>query len=176
MSLNLYTSLLKFNTKDIQFNNSIKNKIIKDDSSLFTGITIKRGAISLTNLCMEFFIHEPMWMNYNCVVGEILKHKCIFQADGNIPTVNVLRTVEDAILDHYCISHHNSYYEKTYSLKTGLDKHLCNFKFYKLESTSKIVNKKITTYPPGINNFILKITGVWENRGKLGLNYTICMV
>jgi len=181
MSLNLCKRLTEFNINEVEFNQSIKNKIIKGDHSIFTGVSLKYDTISLNNICLYFSIYQPNILTYDSCDLEHGKYKCIFNEVKNYNTIKILRKLEDKILNKYCILNNKYDYEKVFMLKNYTNNSSCWFKFYKNENlNNNIINnfsyKKLQSYNNDSYYFAIKISGVWENNGRIGVSYKICLI
>lgn len=181
MSINIARQLLDFEPDTMYFNNTIKNKIIKGTNSLFTGINIKQGNIVLNNVCLIFTIKNSGIENIPC---NNEKYKCYTSDSVNVKIFKMLEIVEKNILNKYCSVRHKNY-EVVYSLANN--NNYWQFKYYdnKDHMASNPQFSIINRYTIDDINFkndqnsktyVIKISGVWENNGKIGVSYKICSI
>lgn len=175
MSLNISRQLSKFNINELLFNTTIKNKIIKGDNSLFTSVSLAVDGYNLNNLCLLFSIKDPIYNSYSN------KYKCFFEERNNRVMISYLESIENTILTKYCSIYKNRELEKIITL-TNKENKLGYIKFY-INDKYSYKNNIIDRY--AINNhntssnkklFVMKISGVWENDGKVGVSYKICSI
>lgn len=195
MLLNIANNIDSFNIRNIDFNNTIKNKIIKGDNSFFTGIVFKNNEITLNNLCLYFKIKSPISKKYTNLDKPVNKnvekctenkYKCILKDVCDITILKKLEIIERRILDKYN-SLNNTNYEKTYTFNAN-DLNSRYFKYYVNNIDFLEQNTKASIFknmcinndnlPPGLfcKMFAIKISGVWQNNNKIGVSYKICLL
>lgn len=177
MSLNICKRLTDFKIDLISFNNTIKNKIIKGENSVFTGINITINNVILNNICLVFSVKNPLIINYNINDNTLSKYKCIFDSRINNEIISSLERIENSILDKYIILNRIRYLKKVNTLNM-CDDQLYHIKFYSNLENKGSINKRYTLNSRSIKDphkklFVLKISGVWENNGKIGVSYKI---
>lgn len=182
MSINIARQLVDFDVKTINFNNTIKNKIIQGNNSLFTGINVKQGNVVLNNICLIFTIKHSGNDNIPCNND---KYKCYTDINENIIIFNKLDLLEKTILSNYC-SLMNTTYDVVYSLANNNDtywqikyydikEHKANNHLYRIINRYTINDKNYKSVQ-NTKTFVIKISGVWENDGKIGISYKICSI
>lgn len=188
MLLNISTNINSFDIKNIKFNNTIKNKIIKCNNSFFTGIIHKNDNIMLNNACFYFKIKNPLVKeieNIDRITEK--KFKCIIT---NMKDKNILKkllNIEKQILNKYA-SLYNKGQEKVYSFYNLDDDNTIHFKYYINAINTITDNNKNFVKKICLNNetnikkhpeekiFAIKISGVWESNNKIGISYKICLL
>lgn len=182
MSINIARQLLDFDPKTMYFNNTIKNKIIKGTNSLFTGINIKQGNIVLNNVCLIFTVKNSGTEN---IPSNNEKYKCYTNDSVNMKIFRTLELLEKNILSKYCSLRHKTY-DVVYSL-ANTENNYWQFKYYdnkehKASNPQFSIINRYTIDDRNFKNdqnsktFVIKISGVWENNGKIGVSYKICSI
>lgn len=184
MSLNICKQLSKFDIETLSFNNTIKNKIIKNDDSLFTSINLNINSVVINNACLLFSIKDPDLIQYNVYKNSNIRYKCYFDENKNKTTYNMLENLEKLIINKYCNIYNKKQIEKVYSFN-----HIENGKHYikyyiNTKSTNSIINRYcfgescLKNKKTEHNNklFVIKISGIWETENKVGVSYKICAI
>lgn len=183
MSINISRKLSEFEVKNIFFNNTIKNKIIKGTNSLFTGINVKHGGVLLNNICLVFTVKNPIVdkMQYDSE-----KYRCFVYDTKGIEILKNIEVLEETILDYYCLFRNKSF-EKIHTLINNENNAYC-FKYYSnkkyVEPDNKlsiinrycISNRNLSNADNNSISFAIKISGVWENNNTIGISYKICCI
>lgn len=177
MSLSLCKKIQDFNIETLSFNATIKNKIIKGDSSLFTGINIEFDSVVLNNACLVFSIKDPFIINYNTTDNMTTKYKCILDYIKNKKVISLLEKIENDILEKYSKRHTIKNLQKITTLQSSTSE-LYHIKFYSNTIKKNSIIERYTLndkcmIDPHKKIFVLKISGVWENNGKIGVSYKI---
>ena len=155
------------NLENIDYNNiilcdPIKNSII--DHSNFYKIIYSNNFISYNGLYALFSINNI----------EIIKDKIVFSNNNN----NNNNTLNDLIkLEEYILKLCNKFKIKNinYKLKDYLTNN--NFKFVyndDIDKFKKLNNKFLNNF--NNNNFILKISGLWETKENIGMTFKIVKI
>jgi hypothetical protein len=187
MNMNICKQLSKFDIETVTFNNTLKNKIIKDEDSLFTSINVNLNNVYLNNVCLLFSINDPKifpYNTYNTTYGNQQKYKCYFDKTKNKSIYYFIENIEDMILNKYCSVYNKKEFEKKLSIKNN-DCGKCYIKYYITpKSTNSIVNRysfnnscvKINKTDTYNQLFVIKISGVWETGNTIGVSYKICSI
>lgn len=173
MSLFICNSIDEVKIENIRFNTPIKNKIICNEHSAFIGVFYVSQSFSATNLCISFNITNPICIEFKENDDGANKYKSFFYKANNETLVDFLSNIEDIIFNKYFEKNpYKKTVERVYMLKKYVSTNNKYIKYYKL--TNKVKNKFIIPYEKNNENkYILKISGIWENNGKLGLSYKI---
>lgn len=171
MSLLICNTISEFNIEKISFNIPIKNKVIKNMNSTFISL-IYTSLISITNVCITFSINNPVLIELKEKCDGSYKYKCFFQDKNNSILIDFFSKIEDVFFDKYLDMFPYSYknIERVYMLKKCVSSFNKYIKFYKLINNP---SKNIHIPNEIESEFILKISGIWENNGKIGLSYKI---
>tara|TARA_Y100000389_G_C17446646_1_gene512029 strand:- start:779 stop:1249 length:471 start_codon:yes stop_codon:yes gene_type:complete len=139
-----------FEKNNIIINDKTKNNVMPDPNSYFSRILYSNQNITLNGLYLKFVLSNVKVVNSYS--------KKIFYIDRN---VNNKKTIE-----HIC-----------YIEKSIINKYFsCKNKKYKiqnqlLQNSLKLFDDSIKQGKYTMFNFILKISGVWENETDFGLTY-----
>jgi hypothetical protein len=85
------------------------------------------------------------------------KHKFLFNVKQNMKAINQLKSIEESILDKICINNKKPVFRLYEQLNSG------NIKLFKDNLKLHKINKD--------NEFIIKISGIWENEYEYGITY-----
>lgn len=194
--MNMATDITQFDPTDITFMGIKKNNIINghfskiiygDSIVTFNGIYIYFQIIP--NYIMSFI--EPDYYDANRGGNKRKNEYSIFYLDTNSTNLNVVHQLSS--IEHSIIEYYKSLYKinktSVYQLKTQL--HGGNIKIYKndIDNNGKLPisgrpttlhhyykNIKETETSPNCEetqNYLLKISGIWENKFSLGITYKI---
>lgn len=150
--MNVAIQVFQFQTYNLFFSCTKKNIFME---GIITKIIYSDGTIT-TN---DVFIITPFYSNK--MDKNLSKCYLRFNTENymNVKTVNELIKIEKKILEYYS-NIHKSNKQPIYSLKNQLEKGYV--KIYK-EKKSENVNDKKTS------NYVMKISGVWENESHVGI-------
>ena len=145
--MNLVIDKDEFAINNVFFNEKIKNTVIPDSN--FIRIIYSNDLFTLNGIYLK--------VNFNILSVEKYynKFKCSYKVQDNLDLINYIDKLEKDILDKYKKEHKIPHYKLSEQLNYGY-----------LKIFSEKMEKKYT------NNFILKISGIWENcSGDYGLTY-----
>ncbi len=138
----LAISLSDFQKDKIIFCDPIKNTVI--DNSKFIRLIYSPEYYTLNGLFMAIpFVDYRLENNFN-------RYKCYLNSEKNAEIIKNIITIEQQILDKYNLS---------------------KIKVYKLRENIKNGIIKVFNENNSFKNFILKISGLWENNSEYGLTY-----
>ena len=147
--MNIVIDIDEFNKDHIFLQEPVKNNII--DDSKFIRIIYSTTIFSLNTVYIVFnlnIIHIENYFN---------KHKFSFNVKQNTKPINQLKCIEESILDKVFINNKKPVFRLYEQLNSGnLKLFKDSLKLYKLNSD---------------NEFILKISGIWENEYDYGITY-----
>jgi len=147
--MNIVIDIDEFNKDHIFLQEPVKNNII--DDSKFIRIIYSTTIFSLNTVYIVFnlnIIHIENYFN---------KHKFSFNVKQNTKAINQLKCIEESILDKVFINNKKPVFRLYEQLNSGnLKLFKDSLKLYKLNSD---------------NEFILKISGIWENEYDYGITY-----
>ena len=134
--------LSDFEKDKIVFCDPIKNTVI--DNSKFIRLIYSPEYYTLNGLFMSIpFADYRLENNFN-------RYKCYLNSEKNSAIIKNIMTIEQQILDKY---------------------NLPKTKVYKLRDNIKNGVIKVFNENNSFKNFILKISGLWENQCEYGLTY-----
>tara|TARA_A100001015_G_scaffold315984_1_gene429150 strand:+ start:589 stop:1056 length:468 start_codon:yes stop_codon:yes gene_type:complete len=152
--MNIALNIDDFHLNNIYFNEPIENTIIED--SKFIKLIYSNNDVVLNGLFL--------FLNIKPIQKEVYfkKIKYFFDLNNNTQKLNKIFQIEESILNLY----NNNKNKKTIIkdvLKSGILKLFPNYE-------DEIQNNRVTN---DVNNFILKISGIWENNEEIGITYKI---
>ena len=147
--MNIVIDIDEFNKDHIFLQEPVKNNII--DDSKFIRIIYSNNIFYVNTLYISFNLHIIQIENY------FNKHKFVFNVTQNTKQINQLKYIEESILDKVFISNKKPVFRLYEQLNSG------NLKLFK----ENIKIHKINT----TNDFIIKISGIWENEYEYGIIY-----
>ena len=152
--MNIALNIDDFHLNNIYFNEPVENTIIED--SKFIKLIYSNDDVVLNGLFL--------FLNIKPIQKEVYfkKIKYFFDLNNNTHKLNKIFQIEESILNLY----NNNKNKKTIIkdvLKSGILKLFPNY-------DDEINNNKVTN---DVNNFILKISGIWENNEEIGITYKI---
>ena len=147
--MNLVTSLEQYNNNNLFFCEPIKNNIISEGN--FIRILYSTNTVTLNGVYIFINLFNIICEKY------YNKYKCLFNIETHKPIIDGLKIVEEEILKKY----------KTTKIPL--------FKIYEQVRSGYIkvfsdVNNQQN------NNFVLKISGIWETQYNYGLTYKFIKV
>ena len=145
--MNLVTTLDQYNPRCIFFLEPIKNTVIPNSN--FIRIYYSNSDFTLNGIYLSInFTNINTEKYYN-------KYKCIFNKNDNLQLINQLFTFEKEIL-------------KKYEIKDKIPQHSL---FNQINQGSmKIFADNESIFSSNMN-FILKVSGIWENETEYGITY-----
>ena len=149
----------QFNRHYLLFNNRIKNNVV--ENSNFIGINYSTNYVTLNNIQFIFSLDNSVIETY------FNKYKCDFNltTNNNLMVQNICN-VEKFILDKYKPYTNSKPCYKLYDqLSTNNRIKISHYLEKKLENCS---HKK--------GQFVLKISGLWENKDEYGIIYKFYML
>lgn len=146
--MNIVEEIKNYSINNIYFLDQIKNTVL--DNSYFIRILYSNSDLILNGLYLNIKFNDVTLINNNNKVKYTIK------VSNNIEVLNFIRNLEQDILDKYCISK-----KKNYKIIDQLN-----------SGVIKIINNNYTSVSSlDDNNYILKISGLWETPTEYGLTY-----
>jgi hypothetical protein len=158
--MNLILNIEQYNDNHIFFSDPIKNNIMNFDKFIriiYSPLTFGTNGI-LLNINIRDIINYEKFYN---------KYKCFFNTSSHKNLIEQLQNIEMNLLKKSNIKNKIPHYKIYEQIKSG------NIKFF-LEN-NKLVNNKLVNQLIN-NNFILKISGIWETDNDYGLTYKFLKV
>ena len=138
----------QYNNDCVYFHESIKNNILQD--GYFIRIIYSTDLFSLNGIYINIDLHfTHIEKYYN-------KFLCFFDTTINKPYIGLIKNIEHNILEKVNIKNKIPQYNLYEQIKTG---------------ELKIYNNNNNNIDKQHNNFILKITGIWETSNQYGVTY-----
>ena len=152
--MNIALNIDDFHLNNIYFNEPIENTIIED--SKFIKLIYSNNDVVLNGLFL--------FLNIKPIQKEVYfkKIKYFFDLNNNTQKLNKIFQIEESILNLYNNNKNKKNIIKDV-LKSGILKLFPNYE-------DEIQNNRVTN---DVNNFILKISGIWENNEEIGITYKI---
>jgi len=147
--MNIVIDIDEFNKDHIFLQEPVKNNII--DDSKFIRLIYSNNIFAVNTVYIIFNLHISQIENY------FNKHKFVFNVKQNTKPINQLKSIEESILDKIFINNKKPVFRLYEQLNSG------NIKLFK---DSLKLHK---TYSD--NEFIIKISGIWENEYEYGITY-----
>ena len=147
--MNIVIDIDDFNKDYIFLQEPVKNNII--DDSKFIRIIYSNNIFAVNTVYIVFnlnIIHIENYFN---------KHKFVFNIKQNTNPINQLKSIEESILDKVFINNKKPVFRLYEQLNSG------NLKLFKDSLKLHKINSD--------NEFILKISGIWENEYEYGITY-----
>ena len=137
---------------------------------------IKNSIILYNNFYKLLYSNELITFNgiyilFNLNYTHIIKDKIFFDISNNLDIIEKINIIEYKILDILSIKK-----EKQLKLKEFLNNGIIKFSYsdYQEIDNNFIRLKKINN--ANVENFILKISGIWENKDYIGITFKIINV
>lgn len=147
-----------------------------DYSHIILCEAIKNSIILYNNFYKLLYSNEIVTFNgiyilINLNYSHIIKDKIFFDISNNLDIINKINNIEYKLLDILNIKK-----EKQLKLKDFLKNGIIKFSYsdYDEIDNNFIKLKKINDI--NIENFILKISGIWENKDNIGITFKIINV
>ena len=147
-----------------------------DYSHIILCEAIKNSIILYNNFYKLLYSNEIVTFNgiyilINLNYSHIIKDKIFFDISNNLDIINKINNIEYKLLDILNIKK-----EKKKKLKDFLKNGIIKFSYsdYDEIDNNFIKLKKINDI--NIENFILKISGIWENKDNIGITFKIINV
>jgi hypothetical protein len=147
--MNIVIDIDEFNKDNIFLQEPVKNNII--DDSKFIRIIYSNNIFSINTLYIGFDLHIVQLENY------FNKHKFVFNVKQNAKAINQLKSIEESILDKIFINNKKPVFRLYEQLNSG------NLKLFKDNLKLHKINSD--------NEFIIKISGIWDNEYEYGITY-----
>jgi hypothetical protein len=147
--MNIVIDIDDFNKDNIFLQEPVKNNII--DDSKFIRIIYSNNIFSINTLYIGFNLHIIQLENY------FNKHKFVFNVKQNAKAINQLKSIEESILDKIFINNKKPVFRLYEQLNSG------NLKLFKDNLKLHKINSD--------NEFIIKISGIWDNEYEYGITY-----
>lgn len=144
--MNVVLELDQFNINDVHFQEPVKNTIM--DNSNFIRAIYSNSLFMLNGIFIRFNL------NVLTIEKSFNKYKCIFDKQFNNTEIIIISTIERELLSKINIIGKIPIYRISEQLVNG---HVKIF----IDNNNK---------RPG-NEFILKISGIWENESEYGVTY-----
>ena len=147
--MNIVIDIDEFNKDYIFLQEPVKNNII--DDSKFIRIIYSNNIFSINTVYITFNLNISQIENY------FNKHKFVFNVKQNTKPINQLKSIEESILDKVFINNKKPVFRLYEQLNSG------NLKLFKDNLKLHKINSD--------NEFIIKISGIWENEYEYGITY-----
>jgi hypothetical protein len=138
-----------FNDVHVYFDEPIQNIIM--NNSKFTKITYSNEHVMLSGIYLSLPI------KYTKIEDHYKKMKITYDIKSNKELLQGIYDIESTVLNKYSNNYKTQKKVIYDTLKTG------TIKFFPTETNNSLNNK----------NFILKISGIWENETEYGVTYKI---
>lgn len=155
--MNIVINQSDFNINNIYYLDPIKNTVI--ENSNFIRILYSNNLLSLNGI----YILLDFKNIYTVTNNNKLRYCFDYNIDHNIHLVNFIKSLEIDLLNNSIINNKRTIYKLKEQLNQGCIK-IINI----LYTESKNQDKKDTG-----EQFILKISGIWESENEIGLTYKI---
>ena len=139
----IYSPIENINDSSIYLLNPVKNRIIKN--SFFIKLIISNENLTFNGIYIEILLIDSK------VETMFNKYRCYFSLEKNINIIEKCKNIEDMILKKYKCNKKKIYLINNQLLKGCIILSNC--------------------YTICKNNFILKISGIWETETEYGLSY-----
>jgi len=147
--MNIVIDIDEFNKDYIFLQEPVKNNII--DDSKFIRIIYSNNIFAVNTVYIVINLHITQIENY------FNKHKFVFNVKQNTKPINQLKSIEESILDKVFINNKKPVFRLYEQLNSG------NLKLFKDNLKLHKINSD--------NEFIIKISGIWENEYEYGITY-----
>ena len=147
--MNIVIDIDDFNKDYIFLQEPVKNNII--DDSKFIRIIYSNNIFVINTVYIVFNLNIIQIENY------FNKHKFVFNVKQNTKPINQLKYIEESILDKIFINNKKPVFRLYEQLNSG------NIKLFKDNLKSHKINSD--------NEFIIKISGIWDNEYEYGITY-----
>lgn len=147
--MNIVIDIDEFNKDYIFLQEPVKNNII--DDSKFIRIIYSNNVFSVNTVYITFNLNIVQIENY------FNKHKFVFNVKQTTKQINQLKSIEESILDKVFNNNKKPVFRLYEHLISG------NIKLFKDSLKLHKINRD--------NEFIIKISGIWENEYEYGLTY-----
>ena len=147
--MNIVIDIDEFNKDYIFLQEPVKNNII--DDSKFIRIIYSNNIFAVNTVYIVFNLNIVQIENY------FNKHKFVFNVKQNTKAINQLKSIEEAILDKIFINNKKPVFRLYEQLNSG------NLKLFKDNLKLHKINSD--------NEFIIKISGIWDNEYEYGITY-----
>lgn len=120
----------------------------------------------------EFVTFNGIYLLLNFKYTHIIKDKIFFDISNNVDIIDKINNIEYKILDILNIKK-----EKQLKLKDFLKNGIIKFSYSEYnEIDNNFIKLKKLKNDNNIENFILKISGIWENKDNIGITFKIINV
>jgi hypothetical protein len=147
--MNIVIDIDEYNKEYIFLQESVKNNII--DNSKFIRIIYSNNIFVVNTLYIAFNLNIIQIENY------FNKYKFVFNVKQNTKPINELKCIEETILDKVFFSNKKPVFRLYEQINSG------NLKLFKDNLKLHKINSD--------NEFIIKISGIWENDYEYGITY-----
>ena len=149
--MNITKKLEQYNDKYIYFCDSIKNNVMNEGN--FIRILYSTSKFSLNGVYLTFYLNDVTVEKY------YNKYKCSFQIYSHKELFEQINKIEDNLLKKVSIKHKIPQYKITEQLRNG------NIKIF-------------SDTPPkeNSNQYLLKISGIWETDLYYGVTYKFLII
>jgi len=147
--MNVILELEQFDVNNVYFQESVKNTIM--DNSNFIRVIYSNSVFMLNGIFIKFnlnIIHVEKSFN---------KFKCVFDKQRNTNEIVAISTIEKDLLSKINIANKKPIYRISEQLTNGFIKIFID--------NNKLFNNN------NQHEFILKISGIWENESDYGITY-----
>ena len=149
----------QYNNHYLLFNNRIKNNVV--ENSNFIGINYSPNYVTMNNIAFMFTIEQ------NTIETYFNKYKCDFKSTShNQSVVEQICMIEKNILNKY----------KPYTNSQPCYKLLDQLSINNRIKISHFHNVKIENGSNKKTQFLLKVSGLWENKDEYGIIYKFYLI
>lgn len=144
--MNIAININDYNEENVYFNTPIKNTVI--DNSDFIRTIYSNELITLNGIYLKIkfcFSHIERYFN---------KYKCNYDIEKNVMLLKKIEMIEESILNRININDKKPVYKIKNQIRLG------NIKLF-TDNSERLDN----------GNFILKISGIWENMNEYGITF-----
>ena len=144
--MNVILDISQFDKYCIHFHKPIRNTVM--ENSNFIRLIYSNSLFSLTGIFIEFKLTNAITEKY------FSKYKCTFQNYNNERVMKQLADIEHAILNSISIDNKEPIYKIKEQLQSG------TIKLFSNEENNETNN-----------NYLLKISGIWETTDEIGITF-----
>jgi hypothetical protein len=150
--MNVAIKLEQYNHNNIFFCDSIKNSIINE--GIFIRILYSNSYVLINGIFLLISLNDITFCKY------YNKFKCVFNINFNKNIINEIKIIEEQLLNKINIKNKEPQFKIYEQMKNGY------IKLYNEINEIAEINKNNNS-----QNFILKISGIWETQTNYGLTY-----
>ena len=144
--MNIILDISQFDETCTHFQKPVRNTVM--DDSDFIRLVYSTGLFSLNGLLVRFSLQGAKIDRY------FAKHKCSFSINDNRDIVNAINNIEEAILR-----------------RSGITSKIRVRKIHEQMNSGTIKLFVVDKPGRGTNDFVLKVSGVWETECEYGVTF-----